>query len=289
MSNQEQSETALEGVGPQLRNAREQAGLSLDYVAEETRISVRNLENIEGGLFSELPGKTYAIGFSKSFAKVVGLDQNDVAEMVRAEMGVVAPQHEISQASFEPGDPARVPSSRLGWFSAIAAILLLVGLFFTARILFFPAAELPSLIAQENEEARQAELVASESDTEAEEAAPTTGQVVFTSLEEGIWVKFYDGTGNQLMQKLMAKGEVYSVPAGVEGPQIWTGRPDALSITIGGRAVPKLAEEDQVMRDIPITAEALLSRGQDVTPEVSGAISEAPSAPVEALGIAPAL
>lgn len=258
---QEQPGLALEGVGPQLRAARQKAGLSLDQISEKTRIASRHLENIETGNFDKLPGKTYAVGFSKSYARAVGLDQEDVAAMVRAEMGTIVPSAPVHEPSFEPGDPGRVPSARLGWFSAIAALLLLAGLFFAARVWFFPSGELPSLIVQEEEAEREAQLAQADADAQAELAAPTSGPVVFTSLEEGIWVKFYDGTGNQLMQKLMAKGEFYMVPEGVEGPQIWTGRPDALSITIGGRAVPKLAEEDQVMRDIPITAEALLARG----------------------------
>ena len=53
------------------------------------------------------------------------------------------------------------------------------------------------------------------------------------------------------------------MPSDAEGPQVWTGRPYALAITVGGRSVPKLSEEDEVIKDAPITAEALLARGQD--------------------------
>jgi hypothetical protein len=87
-----------------------------------------------------------------------------------------------------------------------------------------------------------------------------SGPVVFTALQDDTWVKFYDANGEQLMQKQMAKGESYTVPADAEGPQIWTGRPYALAITIGGRSVPKLSEEDEIVRDVPVTAEALLAR-----------------------------
>jgi hypothetical protein len=64
------------------------------------------------------------------------------------------------------------------------------------------------------------------------------------------------------MQKEMARGERYVVPADANGPQLWTGRPDALAITIGGRAVPKLAAEEQVMRDVPVSAAALRARAR---------------------------
>jgi hypothetical protein len=87
------------------------------------------------------------------------------------------------------------------------------------------------------------------------------GQVAFTALEQGIWVKFYDGNGRTLMQKQMDLGETYAVPADASDPQLWTGRPDALSITIGGKPVPKLAEEERTVKDVPVSAEALLARG----------------------------
>ena len=35
------------------------------------------------------------------------------------------------------------------------------------------------------------------------------------------------------------------------------------SVTIGGREVPRLSEEQEVVSDVPVTAEALLARGQE--------------------------
>ena len=93
--------------------------------------------------------------------------------------------------------------------------------------------------------------------------------MVFTALEEGVWVKFYDANGVELLQKQMASGERFEIPSDAEGPQIWTGRPDAFAITIDGRSVPKLAEDDFVMRDVAISAEALLARADDAGDEAA--------------------
>lgn len=254
------------GVGAQLRAAREQRGLTLEQIAADTRIPQRHLVTIEEGKLADLPARTYAVGFAKTYAKVVELNEDDVADMVRAELDEHEGEGHGSQSGFDPGDPARVPSGRLVWFSVVAVALLLVGGFFFVRVLFTPAAELPSLVEQEEAE-RAAELAArSEAALEGTSRgsnSPSDAPVIFTALEEGVWVKFYDASGRQLMQKLMAKGERYTVPADADGPQVWTGRPDAFAITIGGRSVRKLAEEDQVMRDIKVTAEALLARSAD--------------------------
>lgn len=243
------------GAGDRLREARAAQGLTLAQVAAETRIPQRHLETIEAGRFASLPGRTYAVGFTRTYAKLVGLDPDAIVAKVREELSDQTVDAR-RPATFEPGDPARVPSSLLGWLSLGALALVLAGVFFAYRAYFMPAAELPSLIADATPTASAA--------TGPRPAAPASeapsGPVVFTALEPGIWVKFYDGAGNQLMQKQMALGERYAVPADAEGPQLWTGRPDALSITVGGRAVPKLSEQEGIMRDVPVTAAALLAR-----------------------------
>ncbi len=254
-------DATLFGVGDRLRRAREAAGLTLEDVASETRISRRHLADIESGDWDALPGRTYAIGFARNFARAVNLDQGEIAAGVRAELDAREPSTNYGTAKFEPGDPARVPSNALAWLSVLGIVLLGAGLFFFFRPYFSPAAELPPLVRDEAETS-EAEAPAGQGAGPVAAAPDPQGEVTFTALEEGVWVKFYDESGAQLMQKQMEAGESYTVPADVAGPQLWTGRPDALAITIGGREVPKLSEEDQVMRDVPVTAEALLARGE---------------------------
>jgi hypothetical protein len=108
--------------------------------------------------------------------------------------------------------------------------------------------------------------------------------VLFTATADGIWVKFYDANGTQLMQKQMVQGESYTVPAEANGPKIWTGRPEALAITIGGHAVPKLADVQKTMKDVPVSAAALLSRVTPVATPVIGPVTT-PVAPAPVLQV----
>ena len=250
------------GVGEQLRAARETKGLTLEQVAAETRIPQRHLVAMEAGEFGKLPGRTYSIGFARTYAKTIGLDPDGVAAGVRAQLDTQLDEG-YRPASFEPGDPARVPSRALGWFALFAVVLLLAGGFFFFRTFFAPAGDLPSLVDQQQQKQQaQRQAVAKTAAAPAATAAHATGPVVFTALVPGIWVKFYDASGKQLMQEQMTQGESFTVPADAQGPMIWTGRPDALAITIGGQPVPKLAEEERVMKDVPVTAQALLARPQ---------------------------
>lgn len=260
MENDDAISQSPPGVGEQLRAAREAKQFTLEQVAAETRIPQRHLIAMEAGDFGKLPGRTYAVGFARTYAKTVELDADDIAAGVRAELDAQS-EDGYRPASFEPGDPARVPSRTLGWFAGFAVLLLLAGGFFFFRTIFAPAGELPSLVEQQRAR-QQAQQRTAGPLPAASAAARPTGPVVFTALAPGIWVKFYDAGGKQLMQKQMAQGESFTVPADAQGPMLWTGRPDALAITVGGKPLPKLAEQEQVMKDVPVTAEALLARGQ---------------------------
>ncbi len=249
----------LDTAGILLRRAREEAKLTIEQVSSETRIGQRHLTLIEQGDFDGLPGRTYAIGFSRSYAKAVGLDDKKIAEMVRAELAESGLNDRGNAGGFEPGDPARIPTRGLAWLSALAAILLIAGGFAYFRDYFMPGSGPGPLVAEAPVALPAAPEAAGAADADATNPQ-AGGEVVFTSLEDGIWVKFYDAEGNRLMEKQMALNESFTVPADVVGPQIWTARPDALSITVGGKPVPKLAEDLQTMRDVPVSAEALLAR-----------------------------
>ena len=64
-------------LGEKLRQAREERGVSISEVAEQTRISALYLECIENDDYRTLPGGIFNKGFVKSFAKVVGIDEQE--------------------------------------------------------------------------------------------------------------------------------------------------------------------------------------------------------------------
>ena len=102
--------------------------------------------------------------------------------------------------------------------------------------------------------------------------------MVFTSLVDGTWVKFYDAQGTRLFEGQMARGQTFTVPADAQGPQVWTGRPNALAITIGGRPAAKLGEAEVVVRDVPVDAAALLARPAPGAPAPAPVAAPAPRA-----------
>lgn len=250
-------------AGVMLADAREAAGLSLADVSARTRIPERHLRAIEAGEYAKLPSRTYAVGFSRTYARLVGLDERAVTEQVRLDLEAGTPNAPLRPDRFEPGDPARVPSRRLAWFSALAVLLLVVGAFTFYRTHFSPGIG-PAPLTAPTTAASQPRITSGPGSARPAGAPPAAaaqgGPVVFTSLADGTWVKFYDGAGKRLFEGQMARGQTFTLPADAAAPKAWTGRPNALAITIGGRPVPPLGTSEVVMKDVDVSAAALLAR-----------------------------
>ena len=68
----------MELIGARLNQARLMANLALQDIADRTKISLRFLSAIENDDFSALPGRVYIVGFTKAFARAVGLDEESL-------------------------------------------------------------------------------------------------------------------------------------------------------------------------------------------------------------------
>ncbi|MCL4240214.1 MAG: helix-turn-helix domain-containing protein [Dehalococcoidia bacterium] len=64
----------MAGIGDTLRSTREHRGLSIEQVAQDTRISARFLEALEAEQFDELPAPVYVRGFLRSYANYLKVD-----------------------------------------------------------------------------------------------------------------------------------------------------------------------------------------------------------------------
>jgi cytoskeleton protein RodZ len=91
-------------VGETLRRERLKRHLELDQISQELKISRRMLEAIEEDEFDRLPGGVFTKSFVLQYAKVLGLDQEELANQVQQ---LVNPPAETLQA--ESGEPAANP------------------------------------------------------------------------------------------------------------------------------------------------------------------------------------
>ena len=67
-------------IGEQLRLAREERGIPLREISDQTRISVRYLEAIEANDYKRLPGGVFNRSFVRAYARYVGYDEKQAIE-----------------------------------------------------------------------------------------------------------------------------------------------------------------------------------------------------------------
>jgi hypothetical protein len=99
-------------IGEALTGARDQAGLTVAQVSQETRIRQTIIKCIEGDDFAVCGGDFYARGHIRSIARAVGTDPAPLIEEYDAAHRALEP---IPAAdAFEPVRPAAAPAWR-GW------------------------------------------------------------------------------------------------------------------------------------------------------------------------------
>jgi len=114
----------VETLGDYLKSKREALNISLQEIAQVTRIRRSILEAIESNRYDLLPPKVFAQGFIKSYASYLGLDENEVIK--RYSELVEAPDEDTKTAEV-------LKSSSSGRFFFV--ILLVAGLIAAAVFL----------------------------------------------------------------------------------------------------------------------------------------------------------
>jgi cytoskeleton protein RodZ len=111
----------VETLGAYLKGKREALNISLQEVAQVTRIRRSILEAIENNRYDLLPPKVFAQGFVKSYASYLGLDESEVVNRY-AEL-VEVPEAEVKTAEARMASAAPRFSSIMWLFVLIALIL----------------------------------------------------------------------------------------------------------------------------------------------------------------------
>ncbi len=71
-------------VGDTLRRERIKRNLDFEQISRELKISTRFLEAIENDQYDKLPGGVFARSFVRQYARLLGLDEEDLAGQVQA-------------------------------------------------------------------------------------------------------------------------------------------------------------------------------------------------------------
>lgn len=111
-------------LGKLLHSARVNKGLSVEAVAEKTRISPKFINAVEAGEFEKLPGPVFIKGMLRSYASLIGLDGNEIVASYSG-LNIITKSNAPALISM-PLYKEHSPISKVGLFLAGIAIIVTV-------------------------------------------------------------------------------------------------------------------------------------------------------------------
>lgn len=118
------TEAPLETVGQELRAARLRRGDEIAQVSRALKIRKDHLEALEADRLEDLPGKTYAIGFVRSYARHLGLDSAVYVERFKRDISGRPEEQKSEPAAIHQDEGRRLPQ---GWRIIAGVVVLLLG------------------------------------------------------------------------------------------------------------------------------------------------------------------
>ncbi|WP_296601890.1 helix-turn-helix domain-containing protein [Nocardioides sp.] len=227
-------EPALDPViGPELAAARSRLALSVDQLAERTRIRPHVIESIEVDDFAPCGGDFYARGHLRTLARVLGVD---AAPLLTAydERYADAPidARRVFESELATGVDGPIRSTRGGpnWSVLVAAVMAIVLAWSIARLVMDSPVSLDH------------KPVLNGSPSSAAKVGPPV-PVVLTAAAGGAHVKVFDATGEVVFAGDLAFGDSKTLKA---SPPVRVQSSDgALQVRIDGRDRGALGEEGQ--------------------------------------------
>ena len=246
----------VESVGQRLKAAREAAGKTLAQISAETRVSARHLDALERNAVDELPRGPYASGFARSYATALGLDPNAIATEVRALQQHSTVGLTAALDAYEPTDAKRVPPKALAWTAAVIFLLLVAGYLGWRSMIMSPdtapAASGEDLVATGDAPVAAAPTTATSTVTPFAET-----DVVRLSASGPVWFSLENAEGRSQFDLTLQAGEFYTVKPEQRALLLRTGRPQALRVLVGERALPQLGPDDTIISKFKLDGASL--------------------------------
>jgi cytoskeleton protein RodZ len=121
--------------GDKLRREREMRGVTLDEIAESTKIRRSHLEALEKENFRNLPGGVFNKGFVRAYARFIGIDEDEAAADYAAVSNEVAPPEDQFplEVHEKPDRELNPRSSQLPLIASVVGLVLVVAGFAVYR------------------------------------------------------------------------------------------------------------------------------------------------------------
>jgi cytoskeleton protein RodZ len=121
----------MDSLASELKSERERRNISLAHIADETRISLRHLQSLEDGRYSDMPGGIYTRAFIKAYCEILSLDSQKLLQKYETEIPPHPEKPVRSQPFVPPRKSFRKSNSILVW--SLLLIISATGLLFSRK------------------------------------------------------------------------------------------------------------------------------------------------------------
>jgi cytoskeletal protein RodZ len=240
-------------IGETLTSARENAGISVEQVAEATRLRQTLVRAIEHDDYALCGGDFYARGHIRNIARTVGVDPDPlVAEFDASHTDDTAPRTSRSTRMFEP---EAVKAERRGpnWSAAMAVVLVLVVVYGVVHALTGGSrTDTGGQTAGSDDPTVSSSVSASPSPTASRDPsavaqAPRDRVTVVVTAKARSWLQVTTASGKELFQGLMQPGENHSF-TDKQRVKLVVGNAGAVGLVVNGTDVGAPGRAGQVAR-----------------------------------------
>ena len=243
----------MSGLGNKLKRAREEKGYSLEQVEEVTKIRKKYIVALENEEFESIPGKTYARGFLRNYAKFLKMDPDELLEEYETYFGSVHEEPELTELSEGEAPPETRKDNRLLRIGIIAGIVVIL---IVINVVIFgdPGEEPPPredrviVDDPENDENDIQVPVNDINDNDDEEENDEIYDRVdleISVIQDSCWMRVVVD-GNEVFQATLEEGESKTF-TGEEEITITLGNAGGVSIVYNNEEIPPLGESGEVV------------------------------------------
>lgn len=252
-------------VGEILRRTRVHYGQSLEQIESILRIRASQLEALEKGDISKLPGRVYAIGFVRSYSEYLGLDGDKMVHLFKDQSVGRKVKPDLSFPV--PASESKVPGLMVIGGS-LFGLVVLIG--FVSLMLIPKKTE--TVVPPVPEELTTSQLneapaligdalpqPAAETATQTEVSDPSVQKLqnrIQIEITDASWIEIKNASGVAILRKVLKPGDIYMVPP-EPGLLMSTGNAGGLTIKVDGQPLPKFGEIGQIKRNIPLDSDKL--------------------------------
>lgn len=245
--------------GDRLQREREMRGITLEEIAEATKIGTRSLRALEQQDFDKLPGGIFNKGFVRAYARYLGLDEEQAVadylealgeaqaagKTTRQEPGANAasPERDIFLPEVEDSEPLRLPLGPIAVVVVVAVLLFSGWRYYTKNGM--PNLRRVRAAAQQPAPPAAKPAAAPDASRSGANAAPAKdGFVVRVKAKEDSWISIV-ADGKPVMSDVLPKESEKSVHA-QQSVVLKTGNATGIELFYNDKLVPPLSPDGKV-------------------------------------------